>query len=57
MSVFQGEHVANCGNLDNSTQPHIHIQAMSSADFYNTKRYSSEYFSEFSQQKKGSKVI
>lgn len=53
-SVFQGEHIANCGNSGNSTQPHIHIQAMSSADFYNTVGIPL-YFSEFSQQKKGSK--
>ncbi|MNO29948.1 Peptidase family M23 [compost metagenome] len=30
--VSEGEHLANCGNSGNSTQPHIHIQAMSSTD-------------------------
>ena len=30
--VSEGQHLANCGNSGNSTQPHIHIQAMSSTD-------------------------
>lgn len=30
--VSEGQHIANCGNSGNSTQPHIHIQAMSSTD-------------------------
>lgn len=31
-SVSEGQHIANCGNSGNSTQPHVHIQAMDSAD-------------------------
>ncbi|GEQ33693.1 M23 family metallopeptidase [Marinilactibacillus psychrotolerans] len=54
--VIQGEHIANCGNSGNSTQPHIHIQAMSSADFYNTVGIPL-YFNEFTQQKKGLKEL
>ncbi|GAA3762390.1 M23 family metallopeptidase [Salinactinospora qingdaonensis] len=30
--VVEGEHIANCGNSGNSTQPHVHVQAMDSAD-------------------------
>ncbi|HEV7625644.1 MAG TPA: M23 family metallopeptidase [Streptomyces sp.] len=30
--VAEGEHIGNCGNSGNSTQPHVHIQAMDSAD-------------------------
>lgn len=30
--VVVGEHVADCGNSGNSTEPHVHIQAMDSAD-------------------------
>ncbi|MFJ6569607.1 M23 family metallopeptidase [Streptomyces sp. NPDC091292] len=30
--VVEGEHIADCGNSGNSTQPHVHIQAMDSAD-------------------------
>ena len=36
-NISKGKHIANCGNSGNSTQPHIHIQAMSSSDFYNTR--------------------
>jgi murein DD-endopeptidase MepM/ murein hydrolase activator NlpD len=31
-SVALGEHLADCGNSGNSTQPHVHVQAMDSAD-------------------------
>lgn len=31
-SVVTGEPVAACGNSGNSTQPHVHVQAMDSAD-------------------------
>ncbi|MEU5839568.1 M23 family metallopeptidase [Streptomyces diacarni] len=30
--VAEGEHIADCGNSGNSTQPHIHLQAMDSDD-------------------------
>lgn len=30
--VVEGHHVANCGNSGNSTQPHVHMQAMDSTD-------------------------
>ena len=30
--VMEGQHVANCGNSGNSTQPHLHMQAMDNAD-------------------------
>jgi len=35
--VSVGEHLADCGNSGNSTQPHIHIQAMSSLNLNTTK--------------------
>lgn len=35
--VVVGEHLADCGNSGNSTQPHIHIQAMDSLDFREAK--------------------
>jgi murein DD-endopeptidase MepM/ murein hydrolase activator NlpD len=35
--VVEGEKLAECGNSGNSTQPHIHIQAMDSLDLYMTK--------------------
>lgn len=31
-SVEEGHHLADCGNSGNSTQPHVHLQAMDSAD-------------------------
>lgn len=31
-TVTEGQHIAECGNSGNSTQPHVHIQAMDSAD-------------------------
>ncbi|MFI6344816.1 M23 family metallopeptidase [Streptomyces sp. NPDC050560] len=30
--VVTGQHIADCGNSGNSTQPHVHIQAMDSSD-------------------------
>lgn len=30
--VAEGQHIANCGNSGNSTQPHLHMQVMDSAD-------------------------
>lgn len=30
--VTAGQHVADCGNSGNSTQPHLHVQVMDSAD-------------------------
>lgn len=30
--VERGQHFANCGNSGNSTQPHVHMQAMDQAD-------------------------
>lgn len=30
--VTAGQHVADCGNSGNSTQPHVHLQAMDNAD-------------------------
>ncbi|SCK18703.1 Peptidase family M23 [Streptomyces sp. WMMB 322] len=30
--VQEGQHIANCGNSGNSTQPHVHMQAMDSSD-------------------------
>lgn len=30
--VQEGEHLADCGNSGNSTQPHVHVQAMDDAD-------------------------
>ncbi|WP_406727864.1 M23 family metallopeptidase [Streptomyces sp. GD-15H] len=31
-TVVEGQHIADCGNSGNSTQPHVHVQAMDSAD-------------------------
>lgn len=33
--VSEGDYLASCGNSGNSTQPHIHIQAMDNMDFFN----------------------
>lgn len=35
--ILEGDKIAECGNSGNSTQPHIHIQAMDSLDLYATK--------------------
>jgi len=50
--ISEGQHITNCGNSGNSTQPHIHIQAMNSTDFSITEGVPL-YFREFSQWKKG----
>lgn len=50
--ISEGQYLANCGNSGNSTQPHIHIQAMDSTDFSNTQGVPL-YFREFSQWNKG----
>lgn len=50
--ITEGQYLANCGNSGNSTQPHIHIQAMDSTDFYKTKGLPL-YFREFFQWSKG----
>jgi len=35
--ILVGEHLADCGNSGNSTQPHIHIQAMNNLNLNITK--------------------
>lgn len=50
--ISEGQYLANCGNSGNSTQPHIHIQAMDSTDFSITQGVPL-YFREFSQWNKG----
>jgi hypothetical protein len=35
--VLGGQHVATCGNSGNSTQPHLHIQAMDRADPFSAR--------------------
>src|SRR5699024_4342443 len=50
--ISEGQYLANCGNSGNSTQPHIHIQAMDNINFYNTKGVPL-YFREFFQWQKG----
>lgn len=51
-NISEGQYLANCGNSGNSTQPHIHIQAMDSTDF-STMKGVPLYFREFSQWNKG----
>ncbi|MEB5481405.1 M23 family metallopeptidase [Shouchella clausii] len=51
-NISEGEYLANCGNSGNSTQPHIHIQAMDSLDFSKTQGVPL-YFREFFQWNKG----
>ncbi|WP_117170171.1 M23 family metallopeptidase [Paraliobacillus sediminis] len=53
--ILEGQHIANCGNSGNSTQPHIHIQAMSGTDFSITQGVPL-YFRKFSQWNKGESV-
>ncbi|WP_241964568.1 M23 family metallopeptidase [Paraliobacillus zengyii] len=53
--ISEGQHIANCGNSGNSTQPHIHIQAMNSTDFSITQGVPL-YFRKFSQWNKGESV-
>lgn len=35
--VWAGDQIGRCGNSGNSTQPHLHIQAMDSSDLYAVK--------------------
>lgn len=51
--VAVGDMIAKCGNSGNSTQPHIHIQAMTSLNF-NSTRGVPLYFEKYIQIKKGS---
>lgn len=46
--IMEGEHIGNCGNSGNSTQPHIHIQAMDSMNLSIAKGVPL-YFNSFSQ--------
>lgn len=48
--VSEGQHIANCGNSGNSTEPHIHIQAMDSIHFSSAKGVPL-YFNHFTQRK------
>lgn len=51
--VVVGDIIAKCGNSGNSTQPHIHIQAMTSLNFNATKGIPL-YFERYIQVKKRS---
>lgn len=54
-AVTRGQHIANCGNSGNSTEPHIHIQAMDNISFSLAKGVPL-YFDNFIQRtKKGPK--
>jgi murein DD-endopeptidase MepM/ murein hydrolase activator NlpD len=57
-TVVCGQTLASCGNSGNSIQPHIHIQAMDSLDFQNTKGVPL-YFENYieSDMKGNSKII
>lgn len=50
--VVVGEHLADCGNSGNSTQPHLHLQAMDDADA-TTARALPILFSRFTEQRGG----
>ena len=50
--VSEGQHIANCGNSGNSTEPHIHIQAMDTSDFSMAKGVPL-YFKNIIQHEKG----
>jgi hypothetical protein len=52
--ISKGEHIGNCGNSGNSTQPHIHIQAMDSTDLSIAKGVPL-YFDSFSSWNSGKK--
>ena len=51
--ISEGQHLGNCGNSGNSTQPHIHIQAMSSTDL-SAAQGVPLYFRRFTQWDPGS---
>lgn len=50
--ISEGQYIANCGNSGNSTEPHIHIQAMDSIDFLSANGVPL-YFNCFIQRKNG----
>lgn len=52
--ISKGKHIGNCGNSGNSTQPHIHIQAMDSVDLLVAKGVPL-YFDSFSSWDSGKK--
>ena len=51
-AVTEGQHIANCGNSGNSTEPHIHIQAMDHLDFSLAEGIPL-FFRNFTQREKG----
>ena len=52
--VERGQHIGNCGNSGNSTQPHVHMQAMDSADL-SEARGVPMLFRHFRERSSGSK--